>query len=112
MFLRAWINILFLSAAAYGAWIVIAGRVPYAPIWKYYLYQACPWVLLYGSIRAWHRCLTWRRMMAAKNIAPDLARGAHRPSGSKPRPSVLEHACLGLLLISVVAILKQLGAVR
>lgn len=112
MFLRAWINILMLSAAAYGAWIVMTGSVPYAPIWKYYLYQASPWVLLYGSMRAWHRCLTWRRMMAAKNISPDLARGAHRPSRSKQRPSVLEYACLGLSLMSIAAILKQLGAVR
>lgn len=111
MFFRAWINIFFLSAAAYGAWGVMAGSVPYAPVWQHYLYQASPWVLLYGSVRAWHRCLTWRRMMAHKNISPDLARGAHRPSGSKQRPSVLEHACLGLFLMSVAAILKQLGAV-
>ena len=112
MFLRAWINILILSAAAYGAWGVMAGEVPYAPIWKYYLYQASPWVLLYGSMKAWHRCLTWRRMMAAKNIAPDLARGAHLPSGSKQRSGLLEHACLGLFLIAVAAILKQLEVVR
>lgn len=112
MFFRAWINILVLSAAAYGAWGVMTGEVPYAPLWQYYLHQACPWVLLYGSMKAWHRCLTWRRMMAAKNIAPDLARGAHRPSGSKQRSGLLEHACLGLFLIAVAAILKQLGAVR
>ena len=112
MFIRAWVNILLLSAAAYGAWFVMAGKVPYAPLWQYYLMHACPWVLLFGSIKAWHRCLTWRRMMAAKNISPDLARGAHRPSRLRQRPSVLERACFVLFLMSAAAILKQLGMVR
>ena len=112
MFVRSWINIAFLMAAAYGSYKVIAHPYYMSGTWQYYLFLICPWVLLVGSLKAWHRCLTWRRMMAAKNISPDLARGAHRPSRSRPRPSVLEYACLGIFLMSVAAILKQLGAVR
>ena len=108
MFLRTLINIALLLAAACGACIVLAEKVPYAPAWQYYLYQACPWVLFYGSIKAWHRCYTWRRMMAVKNTAPDLGRGKHRPSKVKQRPGILEQACFGLLQVAIASIFKQL----
>ena len=46
--------------------------------------------------------------MEEKNRAPDLSRGLHRPSRSKSRPDILEHACFGLFLVSVLAIFEQL----
>ena len=109
MFMRTWINIIFLLAAAYGSYRVIAGKFYIASTWQYYFYLLSPWVLLIGSIKAWHRSFTWRRMMAAKDISPELSRGLHQSSKLKQHPSILEHACLSLFLMSVVAIFKQIG---
>ena len=108
MFIRIWANILFLLAFAYGSWQVITDQATINS-WKYYLYLLSPWLLLFGSIRGWHRCFTWRRMIAGKKIAPELSRGQHKPSRMKQRPNILEHACLALFLISIAAILKQFG---
>ena len=107
--MRIWINIAFLTVATLGAYSVMTGKVPYAPSWQYYLYQACPWVLLYGSMKAWHRCFTWRRMSAAKNKAPELSRGQHQSSRIKQRTGILEYICFGLFLLAAASILKQLG---
>ena len=110
MFIRTWINIICLLAAAYGAHNVIVGKFYAQGTWPYYFCLVSPWVLLFGSMKAWHRCFTWRRMSAAKNITPDLSRGEHRPSRLKERPGMLEHACSALFLIAVWAILKQFGS--
>lgn len=109
MFMRTWINIVFLIVSAYGAYTGLADKIPYAPPWRYYLYHCSPWILLYGSIKAWHRCFTWRRLSAAKNKAPDLSRGHHQPSQTKQHSGILEHACIGLFILAVATILKQLG---
>ncbi len=109
MVMRTWINIAFIIASAYGAYIGLADKVPYAPPWQYYLYQCSPWVLLYGSMKAWHRCFTWRRMSAAKNKAPDLSRGRYQSSRVKPRTGILEYICIGFFILATASILKQLG---
>jgi len=109
MFIRNWINIILLIYLAYCARQVMTGYAGQLSGWQYYLYQLSPWVLLYGSLRGWYRCFTWRRMTSGKNISPDLSRGQHRPSRQKQRPSILEFTCLALALISVAAILKQFG---
>lgn len=99
---------LLLLAFFYGAWQVVTGNDT-AYGWQRYFYLLSPWLLLLGSIRAWYRCFTWRRMTADKNIAPDLSRGQHKPSRMKRRRSILEHACIVLCLISIAAVLKQFG---
>jgi len=109
MLIRVWINILFLLATAYGSCQVIAGKAYTTSSWQYYFCLLYPWVLLLGSLKAWHRCSLWRRMMAVKHISPGLSRGQHKPSRSNKRPSILERSCLILFLIAIAAILKQFG---
>jgi hypothetical protein len=104
---RIWINILFLIAAAYGSYNIITGKSYMAHAWQYYFCLLSPWILLFGSIKAWHRSYTWRRMMAEKNISPTLSRGHHQASKIKQHPSILEHASLCLFLTAIAAILKQ-----
>ncbi len=108
MFVRIWISILLLLTFTYGSWQTITDNASRSG-WQYYLYLLSPWLLLLGSIRAWYRCFTWRRMMANKIIAPDLSRGQHKSSRTKHRSNLLEHASIALLLISIAAILKQFG---
>ncbi len=108
MFIRAWVNIILLMAGAYGSYNVIADQSYNAHAWQYYYYLISPWILLFGSIKAWHRCSVWRRMVPQKNISPELSRGHHKPSKLKQRPSILEYASLILFLMAVAAILKQL----
>jgi hypothetical protein len=109
MFLRTLINILLLMAMTWGSYNVMIGNFFIAHSWQYYVCLISPWVLVYGSIRAWHRCLTWRRMSANKDKSPYLSRGLHRTSRIKQRSGILEHACFCLFLIAVAAIFKQLG---
>jgi len=108
MFIRIWANILLLLVLTYSSWLIITDQATVNG-WQYYFYLFSPWLLLLGSIRGWHRCFTWRRMIADKKIAPELSRGQHKPSRMKQRPNILEHACLALFLISIAAILKQFG---
>ena len=109
MFIRIWINILILLAALYGAYCFITYKPYMADSWQYYFYSVSPWVLLFGSIKAWHRCYIWRRMTAGKHIAPELSRGRHRPLKQKQHPGILEYASMVLFLTAITAILKQLG---
>ena len=108
MFIRTLINILFLIIAAYGSYKTIMGNPHITHTWQYYLTLISPWVLLPGSIKAWHQCTLWRRMSKQKNIAPHLSRGQHQPKRSNNQTSILEHACQALCLIAVAAICKQL----
>lgn len=73
------------------------------------LTKLSPLLLLLGSLKAWHRSFTWRRIMTEKNISPKLSRGHHKPSRSNARPGILERGCLILFLMAIGAILKQLG---
>ena len=108
MFFRMWANIIMLIALAWGAHNVVAGHHFIEGTWQYYFCLVCPWALLYGSLKAWHRCFTWRRMMAEKDISPFLSRGKYHPSRLRKRPSILEHACFYLFIVSVLAIMEQL----
>jgi len=108
MFIRSIINIMFLIAASYGSYNVITGKAYMLPSWQYYLYQLSPWILLFGSIKAWYRSYTWASMMHKKNIVPKLSRGLHQQSKQKQHTSILEYACLVLFLLSIAAICKQL----
>lgn len=107
MTFRIWKNIMFLLVAAYGAYDVLMDKPCAFRSWQYYFYLICPWVLLFGSLKAWHRSFTWRCMVAKKNISPKLSRGRHQPSTSRQYPSILEYASLSLFLMAVTAILKQ-----
>ena len=108
MFIRHWINIALLLTFTYGSWQVITGKAP-SYGWQYYFCLSAPYALLFGSLRAWHRCLTWRRMMAAKTITPDLSRGKNAPSNTRQHASILELACIFLSALSIAAILTQFG---
>lgn len=112
MFLRNWINILLLLSLAYCARQVMTGYANQLAGWQYCAFQLSPWVLLYGSLKAWHRCFTWRRMLSAKNTSPELSRGLCQPSKQKQHPGILELASLSFVLLSIVAILNQLGITK
>jgi hypothetical protein len=108
MIIRYWVNIVFLVVCAYGACEVIAGVTFTPEHWQYYFYLSAPWALLFGSAKAWHRSFIWRRMLAERQTSSTLSRGEHRPSNSRQRSSILEHASFALLILAFVAILEQL----
>lgn len=108
MFIRHWINIALLLALAYGSWLVTNGKAP-SYGWQHYLCAASPWALCYGAFKAWHRCFSWRRMLAARKITPDLSRGKSFSSNTRSKTSILELACIALVALSIAAILTQLG---
>ena len=100
---------MLLLIALYGSYRALTGK-PYQPhSWQYYFHLLSAWVLLFASLKAWHRCYTWRRVSAKKNITPHLSRGMHQPLNQKERPGILEYASLILFLMAITAILKQLG---
>ena len=106
---RIWFNILLLLALTYGAFGVL-GSVDsrYTPVhWQYYLYAVSPWLLLFGSIRAWYRCFVWRRMIQQRQPIRLLSRGEHRIESTAQRTSVLEYASIGMALLALAAILEQ-----
>lgn len=108
--MRRWLNIIMLLACGFGAYGVLSGAASYSSRhWQYYLYLISPWVLLYGSLKAWHKNFIWRRMLSNRNINPVLSRGQHRPQRDILRPNILEHSCKLLFLLAVAAILKQLS---
>jgi len=108
MIIRYWVNILFLVVCAYGACEVIAGVTFTPEHWQYYFYLIAPWALLFGSTKAWHRSFIWRRMLAKRQTSPALSRGEHQATHFRGRPSTLEHASFGLLILALAAILEQL----
>ena len=112
MMRKVYLNIAVLLVCAWGAYGVI-DHVDhfYTPAhWPYYFYAVSPWALLYGSLRAWHRSYSWRRMAAQRYVAPVLSRGEHQAGKPAQRQSILEYASAALLLLSIAAILTQLGA--
>ncbi len=111
MIMRYWLMIIILASSAYGAYITLThAHVPYADnSWEYILVLISPWVLLFGSLKAWHRCFVWRRMLHARQKPPVLSRGKYLNQKSTTRPGILEQSCLLLFLLSVAAILKQLS---
>lgn len=106
---RVWINIILLLALAYGAYGVLDNvDSRYTPShWQYYLYVASPWLLLYGAVKAWHRCFIWRRMMHLRQVEPILSRGEHLIENRGHNRSILEYISIGLVLLAIAAILKQ-----
>lgn len=108
MLIVYWIRIIILLTLAYTSWQALQGNVPHHG-WLQYYYLFAPWFLFYGSLKSWYRAYTWRRMMYAKNIAPDLSRGQKMPSKTRERKSFLEKASFFLLLLSCAAILNQFG---
>ena len=109
MMVRIWINIILLLVFAYGACGVLENADNrYTPAhWQDYLYAVSPWFLLFGSIKAWHRSFIWRRMVHLRQAVPILSRGEHRIENAAQRPSILEYASIGLLLLALAAILEQ-----
>ena len=109
MIIYAWINIIFLGFCAYGAWGILNETVPAYRIseFLFVLYMIAPWALLYGSIKSWHQCFVWRRMLAKRQTPPVLSRGQYRSEKSLARTSLLERICSLLFLLAVAAILKQ-----
>ena len=112
MFIQTWKNTIFLLVAAYGSYVTLKSHPYIAHAWQYYFYLICPWVLLFGSIGAFHRFYSWRRMSEQKNHSPLLSRGHHQPTRSKQRPGIFEYVCLTLFFMAVAAILKQLGVLN
>ena len=110
MLLGYWIRIMILLALAYSTWQALTGHVQHYG-WQHYYYLFAPWLLFHGALKGWYRAYTWRRMMYAQNISPDLSRGQKVPSKSRERKSALEKACLALLLLASVAIIKQVGMI-
>ena len=106
---RVWINIILVLTAAYGSIEVLQGKSYMPQSWQYFAHLIAPWVLLFGSLKAWHRCFVWRRMTADKHIMPHLSRGQSQPPRPKQRAGVLEHGSMILFLTAVAATLTQLG---
>lgn len=109
MIIRYLFNIIMLFAFAYGAYGVLnySNAQLMGEHWQYYLYLVSPWALLYGSLKAWHRCFVWRRMLEHRQTPPILSRGKHSIHKTTTRPSILEHGSFLLLVLAVAAILKQ-----
>lgn len=103
--------ILLLLACAYGSTRILYGQIPgfYQDWLVFSLLHLSPWVLFFGSIKAWHRCYTWRKMLGAKNIEPALSRGGHSSDKTTPRAHLLEYFCCGFFILSCTAILRQFG---
>jgi len=108
---RILISIILLMACAYGSWRVLNNKVPsFDQDWLVFcLLWLSPWILFFGSIKAWHRCYTWRSMLGVRNIEPALSRGQHVSEKTKPRAHILEYFCCALFILSCAAILKQFG---
>ena len=106
---RTWLYIILICFCAYGAWGILNETVPAYRVseFLFVLYMIAPWALLYGSIKAWHQCFVWRRMLAKRQIPPVLSRGHHRTEKSLGRTSILERICALLFILAIAAILKQ-----
>ncbi len=109
MIMRYWLMIIILMFSAYGAYIVLTHtHLPYAEnSLEYFLILIAPWILLIGSLKAWHRCFVWRRMLQERQSPPVLSRGQYHSQKTKTRPGILEQSCFLFFLLSVAAILKQ-----
>lgn len=107
--MRVWVNILILFAYTYGAYgILDNASSPFTSAhWQFYLYAVSPWVLLFGSIKAWHRSFVWRRMLDQRQVSPVLSRGNHRNEKIVQRTSILEYASVLMLLLALAAIFEQ-----
>ncbi|MBT2970530.1 MAG: hypothetical protein KME56_12425 [Candidatus Thiodiazotropha sp. (ex Ctena orbiculata)] len=111
MFVRIWFNILILLACSYGAYGILDNTAYFYTTqhWQYYLYIVSPWILLFGSIKAWYRTFIWRRMLNNRQTPPILSRGEHRTKKNTLRTSILEYCSILFLLLAVAAIMKQLS---
>ncbi len=109
MTIRHWLAFILIIVSGYFTFVAFAqNRLSYGNSdWQYYLYIAAPWILLILSIRAWHRCYLWRRMLQDRQTPPVLSRGKSRNKKSRMGPHILEHSCALLFLLSVAALLKQ-----
>ena len=107
--MRVWINIFILIACAYGAFGILDNTSSQftSAHWQFYLFAVSPWVLLFGSLKAWHRSFVWRRMLDQRQVSPVLSRGNHRTEKTVQRTSVLEYASVLLLLLALAAIFEQ-----
>ncbi len=111
MIIRRWFNIIILLACAYGAYGALSQAIPAYSTrdWLYYFYLISPWVLLFASTKSWHQNFIWRRMLSNRQSTPILSRGEHRTQKDILRPNILEHSSMALVLLAVIAILKQLS---
>ncbi len=104
-------NIVLLMACAYGSWRVLSSAIPsfYQDWFVFSLLHLSPWILFFGSIKAWHRCRAWRFMSDHKNIEPLLPRGGYAQTKQISRPHITEYFCCALFILSCAAVLKQFG---
>ena len=72
--------------------------------WVLVLYHACPWLLLWLSIKGWYQSFVWRRMTQSRTPSPTLSRGDHRFDTQQKRTGLLEWLCLASLLLSACAL--------
>ncbi len=67
-------------------------------------YHACPWLLVWLSIKGWYQSFVWRRMVEARKSAPTLSRGEYRFDVKEKRTGVLEHLSLIFLVLALLAL--------
>ncbi|MBT3022030.1 MAG: hypothetical protein KUF77_09680 [Candidatus Thiodiazotropha sp. (ex Lucina aurantia)] len=72
--------------------------------WVLVLYNACPWLLLWLSIKGWYQSFVWRRMTQSRTLSPTLSRGAHRFDTQQKRTGLLEWLCLIFLTLALFAL--------
>jgi len=109
MTIRTWFKIIILLACAFGAYgeLYHASSAFSTQYWQHYFYLISPWLLFYGSLKAWYQNFIWRRMLNNRQTSPVLSRGGQRMEKSILGPNILEHSCGLLFLLAVTAILKQ-----
>jgi len=72
--------------------------------WIYIAYYVCPWLLLFLSVKGWHRARVWRRMKAMRESVRVIHRGHHNARAAKESISVLEVLCLLSILLAALAL--------
>jgi len=109
MILKHWIYIALLGFTAYGAAGVLANtHLNSSPHdWQYYFYWSSPFILLLLAAKGWATSRMWRRMMDHRQATPTLGRTEYKIRNGAPRPSILEHACLLLVFLSLTAMWRM-----
>lgn len=75
-----------------------------ASTWVEVGYYACPWLLVWLSIKGWYQSFVWRRMAELRQLSPTLSRGAYRFDIPPKRSSILERLSLIFLLVALWAL--------
>ncbi len=99
---------ILISFFAYGAVEVLSNThlLYNGNHWQYYFYWSAPFILGFLATKGWRTSRMWRRMMDHRYPPLTLSRGEHQLRNVGQRPSILEHVCAALLILSLTAILK------